>query len=59
MKAQTRAKTISDVVHRALVETAAFALAEVVTKTIKETLTDVKPKAPVEKVVDTPADVDA
>ena len=39
--------------------TAAFALAEVVTKTIKDTLTDVKPKAPVEKVVATPADVDA
>ena len=59
MKAQTGGKTISDVVHRALVDTSAFPLAEVVTKTFKDTLTDVKPKAPVEKVVDTPADVDA
>ena len=59
MKAQKGGQTISDLVHRAVVDTPAFALAEVVTKTIKDTLTDVKPKGPVEKVFDTPADVDA
>ena len=45
MKAQTAAKTLSDVVPQALVETQAVAVAEEVTKTIKDTLTRVKPKA--------------
>ena len=45
--------------HKALVDRPSFALAEVVTKKIKNRLTDVKPDAPVEKVVDTAADVDA
>ena len=50
---------MSGVVHRSLVDTPAFVVAEFVTKTIKDTLTDVKRKAPVEKVVQTPADVNA
>ena len=59
MKAQKEGQTISYLVHMALVDTPAFALAEVVTKTIKDTLTDVKRKPPAEKVFDTPADVHA
>ena len=42
-----------------LVDTLAVSVGEVVTKTIKDTLTYVKPEAHVEKVVHTPADVDA
>ena len=41
---------------QALVETQAVAVAEEVTKTINDTLTYVKPEAPVEKVVDTALD---
>lgn len=44
---------------QALVDRLGVSVEEVVTKTIKDTLTYVKPEAPVEKVVDTPADVDA
>ena len=43
----------------ALVDRLGVSVEEVVTKTIKDTLTYVKPEAPVEKVVDTAADVDA
>ena len=56
MKAQTAGKTLSDVVPQALDETQADAVTEEVTKTIKDTLTYVKPEAPVEKVVDTSSD---
>ena len=55
MKAQTAGKTLSDVVPQALVDTQAVAVAEVGTKTIKGTLTYVKPEAPIKKVVDTPS----
>ena len=56
MIAQTAKKTLSDVVLQAFVETQAVAVAEEVTKTINDTLTYVKPEAPVEKVVDTALD---
>ena len=56
MKAQTAGKTLTDVVPQALVETQAVAVAQEVTKTIKDTLTYVKPEAPVKKVVDTRLD---
>ena len=56
MIAQPAKKTLSDVVLQALVETQAVAVAEEVTKTINDTLTYVKPEAPVEKVVDTALD---
>ena len=56
MKTQTAKKTLSNIRHKALVETQAVAVAEEVTKTIKYTLTYVKPEAPVEKVVDTVLD---
>ena len=49
MKTQTAKKTLSNIRHKALVETQAVA---VVTRTIKYILTYVKPEAPVEKVVD-------
>ena len=42
-----------------LVDRLGVSVEEEVTKTIKDTLTYVKPEARVEKVVDTPADVDA
>ena len=45
MKAHTPGKTLSYVLPQALVETQAVAVAEEVTKTIKDTLTRVKPKA--------------
>ena len=54
IKAQTPGKTLSDVVPQASIETQAVAVTEEVKKTIKDTLTYVKPKAPAEKVVDTP-----
>ena len=44
---------------QALVDRLGFSVEEIVTKTIKDTLTYLKPEAPVEKVVDTPADLDA
>ena len=47
---------MSDIVPQALVETQAVAPAEEVTKTIKNTLTYVKPEAPLEKVIDTSSD---
>ena len=53
---QTAKKTLSDVVLQPLLETQAVAVAEEVTKTINDTLTYVKPEAPVEKVVDTALD---
>ena len=57
MKAQTAAKkTLCDVVPQAMDETQAVAVAEEVTKTIKETLTYVKLEAPVKEVVDTLSD---
>ena len=56
MIAQKARNTLSDVVLQALVETQAVAVAEEVTKTIKYTLTYVKPEALVEKVVDTVLD---
>ena len=39
-----------------MIETQAVAVVEEVTRTIKDTLTYVKPEAPVEKVVDTVLD---
>ena len=56
MIAQTAAKTLSDVLLQALVKTQAVAVAEEVKKTIKHTLTYVKPEAPVEKVADAALD---
>ena len=56
MKAQTAGKTLSNVVSQALVKTQAVAVTDEVKKTIKDTLTYVKPEAPVKKVVDTPSD---
>ena len=44
---------------QALVERLGVSVEKIVTKTIKDTLTYVKPEAPVEKVVDTAADLDA
>ena len=56
MKAHTAGKKLSHVLPQALVETEAVAVAEEVTKTIKDSLTYVKPEAPVEKIVDTSSD---
>ena len=56
MKAHTAGKTLRDVLPQALVETQAVAVAEEVTKTIKDTLTYVKSEAPVEHIVDTSSD---
>ena len=47
---------MGDVVSQAMVDTQAVAVAEEVTKTIKDTLTYVKLEAPVKEVVDTPSD---
>ena len=56
MKAHRAGKTLSDVLPQALVETQAVAVAEEVTKTIKDSPSYVKPEAPVENIVDTSSD---
>ena len=52
-------KKLSHVVPKAMVHTEADAVAEEVAKTIKYTLTYVKPEAPVEKVVETVRNVES
>ena len=50
---------MSDVEAQALVDTLSATLSEVVCKTIRDKLTHVQPEAPIEKLTDTLADVEA